>query len=447
MAILVALVVAPVQAQTFRSLFSFFKGLFGGGGGGTTTPVVPPGNKPQTIAVFGNWPYSQTLLNNKTDLINSVNNDVDVVLSVHLGGTHSGSMPCSGAGIGVAASVTPVSEFLDGRPTPLSTFQNAFVRNNAPFSLLFVCAPLPTECLSLPTPPQPLCSVNPSWNIHIFNAFKQFQKPLVYTPGGNEWSDCHKSKQYSSGAPLAELANVRELFFARPGQTLGVNPITLMSQSVTSSDPNDSRFVENNMWVQEGVVYATFHFPSGSNNDDETAFPWTGIYSNAIGQKDERLRREAANLRWMESAFFRAQSESAKAIVLMTQPDMWDTEKFPNLTNFAQWVQRLAGLCIAYGKPVLVLNGDTRFSKVDTPLVSNGAPSDITPFCDLSINPGARCDLATIYRTLSVTNLLRIAVKGSGVEGQLTWVKLRVDTSAADIRDVFSHTEVCYSNC
>ena len=56
---------------------------------------------------------------------------------------------------------------------------------------------------------------DPTWNQKIFNLFAQFEDPLVYTPGDNEWTDCHETKEFSSGAPLNELAAVRSLFFAR----------------------------------------------------------------------------------------------------------------------------------------------------------------------------------------------------------------------------------------
>ena len=41
--------------------------------------------------------------------------------------------------------------------------------------------------------------------------------PLVYTPGDNEWTDCHRA---NNGAydPLERLATVRETFFATPGR-------------------------------------------------------------------------------------------------------------------------------------------------------------------------------------------------------------------------------------
>ena len=99
---------------------------------------------PLTVAVFGDWPYSQNLLDNAHLLINSVDADRDVSLVIHVGDIHSGSMPCTSAGI---------------------------------------LPPIPTS--------------KPGWNQEIFFEFQQFRDPLVYLPGDNEWSDCHKSKQFS----------------------------------------------------------------------------------------------------------------------------------------------------------------------------------------------------------------------------------------------------------
>jgi hypothetical protein len=59
----------------------------------------------------------------------------------------------------------------------------------------------------------PISTSNPGWNQTIYFQFQQFKFPVVYTPGDNEWTDCHKTKEFKSGAPLNELASVRSLFF------------------------------------------------------------------------------------------------------------------------------------------------------------------------------------------------------------------------------------------
>src|SRR5690606_35459820 len=46
--------------------------------------------------------------------------------------------------------------------------------------------------------------------------FQQFQHPLFYTPGDNEWTDCHR---IAAGGydPIERLAKVRELFYTDTG--------------------------------------------------------------------------------------------------------------------------------------------------------------------------------------------------------------------------------------
>ena len=56
-------------------------------------------DKPLTIAVFGDWPYNQKLLDNAPLLISSVNADREVSQVIHVGDIHSGSMACTSAGI------------------------------------------------------------------------------------------------------------------------------------------------------------------------------------------------------------------------------------------------------------------------------------------------------------------------------------------------------------
>src|SRR6267142_2043547 len=131
-----------------------------------------------TLAVFGDWPYNQLLRDSARLLIDSVNSDTKVRLVLHVGDIHSGSMPCTGAGL---------------NPIPAGS--------------------------------------DPAWNEGIFNLFEQFNDPLVYTPGDNEWTDCHRKKELSSGAPLNELAAVRNLFFANPGATLGVQKRRVLTQA------------------------------------------------------------------------------------------------------------------------------------------------------------------------------------------------------------------------
>jgi hypothetical protein len=51
-----------------------------------------------------------------------------------------------------------------------------------------------------------------------------FRFLVVYTPGDNECSDCHKSGEGSID-PLINLGLVREIFFAPRGHTMAVDKL------------------------------------------------------------------------------------------------------------------------------------------------------------------------------------------------------------------------------
>lgn len=153
--------------------------------------------------MFADRPYNQNLLANAPLLTQSVHADPAVSQVLQVGDIHSGSMPCTSAGI-------------------------------------------------LP----PLATSDPGWNRKVHYQFQQFAAPLVYAPGGNEWTDCHKSKEKSSGAPLQELASVRSLFFAKPGRSPGGvgKPLTSQAQLPDPAHPADAQFVENVLWEDSHVV-------------------------------------------------------------------------------------------------------------------------------------------------------------------------------------------------
>jgi Calcineurin-like phosphoesterase len=326
---------------------------------------------PLTVAVFGDWPYNQNLLDNASLLTDSVNSDPRVSLVIHVGDIHSGSMACTSAGI-------------------------------------------------LP----PIATANPGWNQEIYYQFQQFKDPLVYTPGDNEWTDCHKSKELSSGDPLKELASVRSLFFAKPGHTLGLNE-KIVSTQAKDFDPNyptDAQFVENVMWEDSRVVFVTVNLP-GSNND---TVPWTGTFANPGAQDQEVAERNGANLRWLQAAFDKAEKDHAKAVVIAVQADMWDPEAVASneLYNYTPFVQKLADLSVQFGRPVLLLNGDSHLYETDQPLAD---PTSAT---------------GVIYGTEAVPNLTRITVQGS-TNAPAEWLRLTIDPHKSK---VFSWENVPYCN-
>ena len=62
--------------------------------------------------------------------------------------------------------------------------------------------------------------------LHRFGLYQTFRRAFVFTPGDNEWTDCHRvnNGQYH---PLERLEFLRSVFFQQPGQTTGgqVRPV------------------------------------------------------------------------------------------------------------------------------------------------------------------------------------------------------------------------------
>src|SRR5262249_38071744 len=112
-----------------------------------------------------------------------------------------------------------------------------------------------------------------AYDTSIFNAWKAFVQPLIYTPGDNEWSDCTKVKEEPGSdndnfpthpdLPPENLALVRHIFFANPGWTLGQHPMKVISQATAYDHafPTDAQYVENVMWEQSKTVFVTVNIP------------------------------------------------------------------------------------------------------------------------------------------------------------------------------------------
>jgi len=141
----------------------------------------------------------------------------------------------------------------------------------------------------------------------------------------------------------------------------------------------------------------------GSNND---LAPWFGAAETAA-QRALRLaefaEREAANLAWIDRTFDAAEAESAKGVVVTMQADTFTSGP---RDGFTAVIRRLADRARAFGKPVLLLQGDTHTYLTDTPLAAGSTAYGITE---------------------PVPNLRRIVVEG---ETASEWLRLSVNPGA-----------------
>ena len=112
-----------------------------------------------------------------------------------------------------------------------------------------------------------------------------FETALVYTPGDNEWTDCHRDAA-GKFDPLERLAKLRAMFFTGP-QSLGRAPLALERQGDLM--PDHRTFVENARFVKAGILFTTLHVV-GSNNNLE---PRDRRAANEFFDRDQ------ANVAWL----------------------------------------------------------------------------------------------------------------------------------------------------
>jgi hypothetical protein len=199
----------------------------------------------------------------------------------------------------------------------------------------------------------------------------------VYTPGDNEWTDCHRA---NNGAydPLERLAALRQRFFIS-GRSLGQQPMTVQNQSDLMVE--HGRYVENQRWMHQGVLFATLHIVGSNNN----------LESRDLAANREFFDRDMANVAWITAAFEQARQEQATAVVLAFQADILEGktawEDFPAWSGFRKSVgETLLPLANRWGKPVLIVHGDSHQFRIDQPFQLDKKP---LPNVTRLIVPGA----------------------------------------------------------
>ncbi len=217
--------------------------------------------------------------------------------------------------------------------------------------------------------------------------------PWLFTPGDNDWTDCH-----AGGAgrfhPLERLSFLRRLAYPRPDRSRGPRPLALEHQAPP--------FVENARFELDGIVFATVHV-IGSDNG---WLPWRSIDINdrAAAPRADRVAeiqaREAATLAWIDAAFDHAHAIDARGAALFfhANPRLERSPEHPRRRRFNAFIDRLRARVRAFARPVLLAHGDLHWYFVDRP-----------------------------WRDLPLVT--RVQVPGSPFVG---WVKVEVD--AADAR-------------
>jgi ribosomal protein L24E len=190
--------------------------------------------------------------------------------------------------------------------------------------------------------------------------FDHVEAPFVYAPGDNEWMDC--------ADPPGRLAFLRNTFFPTD-QSLGERyPLTTQRAR---------GYPENARWARGGVVFATLNLPGPNDN---------------IPSPDESGPRRLANLDWLRAAFDTAQATGAPAVMIV-----WQADPFNDLFDhvFSYLMDELKRRAIDFGKPVVLVHGDTHIYTIDNPWpdvgtftrVETHALVDPTNWIRVTVNP------------------------------------------------------------
>ncbi len=205
--------------------------------------------------------------------------------------------------------------------------------------------------------------------------FDRYKAPVIYTPGDNEWTDCFNS--VTGGYEASERLNrLRDIFFARP-ESLGKKTRPLVRQSDISGY---LKFRENVRWYHKGVLFLTLNV-SGSGNNIQ--------FDDAAGLS-EAGERNAANIAWLRDGFRIARESDIAAVVVSFHAEILmngqlplDSYNGPLRGVYGKLVQELRVAGGRFGKPVLLIHGDSHEFIVDRPLIESRGESETAKYANI----------------------------------------------------------------
>ncbi len=236
--------------------------------------------------------------------------------------------------------------------------------------------------------------------------FDSFVKPMVYTPGDNEWTDCHVGAQ----DPIERLGYLRRTMFPTD-RSFGKKTMTVQQQA---------GYPENARWVAHSVQFVTVDVPGSNDNHvadpdaDEQGTPRTPADRRAA--EAEYQARDAADRDWLHQAFAAATSAGSPAVVVAMQADPGfevdpAERSAKKVDGFDPLLAAFAAEAKAFAKPVVIMHGDSHRYRFDHPLVD---PATGRP----------------------VPNVTRVETFGSPDVG---WVKVTLDPAGSTFVSVEPH--------
>lgn len=193
--------------------------------------------------------------------------------------------------------------------------------------------------------------------LDMLGVFKASKHPLIYVPGDNEWTDCHR-RSNGSYDPLERLDKLRALFFP-DDKTLGQRQFQLVRQS---RDPAFAAYRENVRWEAGGVVFVGLNLPGSENNYDGT--------QRGSGPSQEFLQRSPVISLWLTQAFARARAIQAAGLMVVIQanPGFEADAAGKAYPGYKDFLNQLRAQTLAFAGQVVLVHGDSHQLQINQPL-------------------------------------------------------------------------------
>jgi hypothetical protein len=248
----------------------------------------------------------------------------------------------------------------------------------------------------------------------VADIFNSLRAPTLYTPGDNEWTDCHRTSN-GSYDPLERLSYLR-MFFYNQDTTQGRHPLRVERQGA----PGEA-YSENSRFVRNHVEFVAVNVPGSNNNlvaTDRQCFKKSSrTQADCAAATAEYQARNVQNVAWLRDSFAKARTGHYAGILIDIQADMYFpvelsdggyTDNFlPTLdadNGYTDFFNALVGETHNFNGQVVLVHGDSHYFRMDKAMVD--ADGRITP------------------------NFTRIEVFGSADN---SWVEMTVDPASDNV--------------
>lgn len=249
---------------------------------------------------------------------------------------------------------------------------------------------------------------------HIIKVFENMQAPLIYVPGDNEWTDCHRIDN-GSYDPLERLQHLRKVMFSQY-ESFGQKKISLTHQTKINEP-----YFENTRFSHQGIMFIQFNIPGSNNNkvlNEQICLEKRSARNiiNCDEANAEHENRNTANQRWLAAGFRQAKEMKLTGIVLSFHGDPGfdlpetphiDESQAPDAIGYRKFMEQVVSESQNFKGEVLLIHGDRHFFKVDKPL--------------------------SLYNNKLLKNFTRLGIFGSP---DIHWVKVTVHPKRSSLFDI-----------